>query len=102
MPIASEAATSLAADSLPVLLIQAQARFTPLLQTFLARHQDHDERLNTAIDYAMANGGKRVRPALVWGACLAVGGSEVLRVEASPTPEEVEEGFAHIEVIRSL
>lgn len=75
MPIASEAATSLAADSLPVLLIQAQTRFTPLLQSFLARHQGHDERLNAAIDYAMANGGKRVRPALVWGACLAVGGS---------------------------
>lgn len=75
MPIASEAATSLAAASLPELLVQTQTRFTPLLQDFLARHQGHDERLNAAIDYAMANGGKRVRPALAWGACLSVGGS---------------------------
>ena len=75
MPIASEAATSLAAASLPELLVQAQTRFIPLLQGFLARHQGHDERLNAAIDYAMANGGKRVRPALAWGACLSVGGS---------------------------
>ena len=75
MPIASEAATSLATASLPALLTQAQTRFAPLLQRFLTRHRGHDERLNAAIDYAMANGGKRVRPALAWGACLSVGGS---------------------------
>lgn len=75
MPIASEAATSLATASLPALLTQAQTRFAPLLQRFLTRHRGHDEQLNAAIDYAMANGGKRVRPALAWGACLSVGGS---------------------------
>lgn len=75
MPIALEAATSQAAATLPELLIQAQTRFAPLLQSFLVRHQGHDERLNAAIVYAMANGGKRVRPALAWGACLSVGGS---------------------------
>ena len=61
MLIASEAATSLATASLPALLTQAQTRFAPLLQRFLTRHRGHDERLNAAIDYAMANGGKRVR-----------------------------------------
>lgn len=74
MSIASQPATSPALASLPALLRQAQSRFTPLLQQFLARHRGQDERLNAAIAYAMANGGKRVRPALVWGACLSVGG----------------------------
>ncbi|MEO6699497.1 MAG: farnesyl diphosphate synthase [Paraperlucidibaca sp.] len=62
------------AAPLPELLSQSHARFTPLLQGFLLRHHGPDDTLNTAIAYAMANGGKRVRPALAWGACLAVGG----------------------------
>ncbi len=75
MTSAPEADTALAAATLPELLVQAQIRFPSLLQDFLARHHGHDERLNAAIAYAMANGGKRVRPALTWGACLSVGGN---------------------------
>lgn len=63
------------AASLPELLLQTHARFMPLLEDLLARHQGPDMQLNAALSYAMTNGGKRVRPALVWGACHAVGGN---------------------------
>lgn len=62
-------------STLPALLHDAQAHFPPIFAEFLA-HQNHlDERLIAAIAYAMQNGGKRVRPALAWGACMAAGGS---------------------------
>lgn len=59
---------------LPALLRASQARFTDQFGLFLAQQNALDERLIAAIHYAMQNGGKRVRPALAWGACLAVGG----------------------------
>lgn len=71
MPV--DAATSPAL--MPELLSLTQSRFRPLLVAFLAAHSGPDSTLNAAIIYAMANGGKRVRPALAWGACFAVGGS---------------------------
>ncbi|MEL0028247.1 MAG: farnesyl diphosphate synthase [Perlucidibaca sp.] len=46
-----------------------------MFSEFLARQNPLDQRLTAAIAYAMQNGGKRVRPALVWGGCLAAGGS---------------------------
>jgi len=59
---------------LPALLRASQARFTDQFGLFLAQQNALDDRLIAAIHYAMQNGGKRVRPALAWGACLAVGG----------------------------
>ncbi len=60
--------------ALPTLLNKSQSTFAALLNEFLTNHQSVDTRLNQAMQYAMANGGKRVRPALAWGACVAVGG----------------------------
>jgi len=59
---------------LPALLRASQARFNNTFTTFLAQQSQLDARLIDAIGYAMQNGGKRVRPALAWGASLAVGG----------------------------
>lgn len=59
---------------LPALLRASQARFSEQFSLFLAQQNALDTRLINAIQYAMQNGGKRVRPALAWGACLAVGG----------------------------
>ncbi|HET8731930.1 MAG TPA: farnesyl diphosphate synthase [Moraxellaceae bacterium] len=55
------------------LLELARARIPALLDTFLARQNADSERLSSAIRYAATNGGKRVRPALVYGAALACG-----------------------------
>ncbi|MDP1540986.1 MAG: farnesyl diphosphate synthase [Moraxellaceae bacterium] len=60
--------------SLPSLLAHSQARFNDVLHTFLTEQKSVDARLYAAMHYAMSNGGKRVRPALAWGACIAVGG----------------------------
>lgn len=60
--------------SLPALLRDSQTRFPPRFADCLATRNRLDARLIEAIAYAMQNGGKRVRPALAWGACLAVGG----------------------------
>lgn len=59
---------------IPALLRASQARFSEQFSQFLTTQNALDARLIQAIDYAMQNGGKRVRPALAWGACLAVGG----------------------------
>lgn len=61
--------------AMPALLHDAQAHFPPIFAGFLAQQNHLDRRLIDAIAYAMQNGGKRVRPALAWGACLAAGGS---------------------------
>lgn len=58
----------------PALLRASQARFSEQFSSFLAQQNSLDARLIDAIAYAMQNGGKRVRPALAWGASLAVGG----------------------------
>lgn len=58
----------------PALLRQTRDRFPGLLADFLATRNALDARLIDAVAYAMQNGGKRVRPALAWGACAAVGG----------------------------
>ena len=59
---------------LPSLLQHSRERFEPLCAQALATRNSLDPRLIAAMRYAMQNGGKRVRPALAWGACLAVGG----------------------------
>lgn len=64
-----------AAPALPRLLQETRDRFPALLAGFLAGQNSLDARLAEAIAYAMQNGGKRARPALAWGACLAVGGT---------------------------
>lgn len=74
MLVATPSDTALLRAASPELLSRAQQDFRSLLTAFLMRHAGPDARLNDALAYAMANGGKRVRPALAWGACLAVGG----------------------------
>jgi len=59
---------------LPALLHDAREHFPVIFADFLARQSHLDRRLTDAIAYAMQNGGKRVRPALAWGACVAAGG----------------------------
>lgn len=62
-------------SSLPALLHASQTRFPQCFADFLVGQNRLDARLIEAIAYAMQNGGKRARPALAWGACLAAGGS---------------------------
>jgi geranylgeranyl pyrophosphate synthase len=59
----------------PPLLQQAQDNMPGLLDAFLAVRNPLASRLSDAMRYAVMNGGKRVRPALVFGAAQAVGGS---------------------------
>ncbi len=59
----------------PTLLHDAREHFPLIFADFLAQQNHLDRRLIEAIAYAMQNGGKRVRPALAWGACMAAGGS---------------------------
>ncbi|MFZ5561832.1 MAG: polyprenyl synthetase family protein [Pseudomonadota bacterium] len=55
------------------LLLLARQRFPAALDCFLSRHAAAAERLAAAVRYAATNGGKRVRPALVYGAARACG-----------------------------
>jgi geranylgeranyl pyrophosphate synthase len=55
------------------LLVLVRQRFPAALDAFLNRHAVAAERLAAAIRYAATNGGKRVRPALAYGAALACG-----------------------------
>ncbi|MDF3031627.1 MAG: geranyl transferase [Moraxellaceae bacterium] len=55
------------------LLSLARQRFPDALDRFLARQPAASERLADAVRYAATNGGKRVRPALAYGAALACG-----------------------------
>lgn len=61
---------------MPALLGMAQSRFPALFSAFLNAQNQQHLGLIEAITYAMHNGGKRVRPALVWGACAAVSGQQ--------------------------
>ncbi len=56
------------------LLLATQARMPALLATFLDARNPLASRLSGAMRYAVMNGGKRVRPALVFGAAQAAGG----------------------------
>lgn len=57
------------------LLVLARNRLPVLLDAFLDGQNGLAERLSAAIRYAAMNGGKRVRPALVYGAAQACGAS---------------------------
>lgn len=57
------------------LLELARARLPATAEAFLGDCNPHAPRLLAAIRYAVMNGGKRVRPALAWGAAQAVGGT---------------------------
>lgn len=70
------------------LLLSAQARMPALLSTFLDTCNPLAERLSSAIRYAVMNGGKRVRPALVFGAAQAAGGN-VQRADAAAIAVEL-------------
>jgi len=52
-----------------------QARIQPWLEDFLSRQNGLAADLRDAMRYAVLNGGKRVRPALAYGAVLACGGT---------------------------
>lgn len=55
------------------LLATAQTRIPAALARFLGQQNPAAERLAAAMRYAVMNGGKRVRPALVYGAAHALG-----------------------------
>lgn len=61
--------------SLPesTLLQAAQSRMPVALQDFLRQQNPSASRLSEAMLYAVTNGGKRVRPALAYGAAQALG-----------------------------
>lgn len=56
-------------------LHECQQRIQPWLEHFLSQQNDLAQNLSAAMRYAVLNGGKRVRPALAYGACLACGGT---------------------------
>ena len=56
-------------------LNECQQRIQPWLESFLNQQNDLAQNLSASMRYAVLNGGKRVRPALAYGACLACGGS---------------------------
>lgn len=58
------------------LLLATQARMPALLAAFLDARNPLASRLSGAMRYAVMNGGKRVRPALVFGAAQAAGGGQ--------------------------
>lgn len=64
------------AAHLPLALHYAQQRFRDDLSAWLASAELAEPQLHDAVHYAMSNGGKRVRPALVWAACQAVSGNQ--------------------------
>ena len=55
-------------------LQHCQQRIQPWLEQFLQQQNQLSSPLAAAMRYAVLNGGKRVRPALAYGACLACGG----------------------------
>lgn len=56
-------------------LHHCQQRIQPWLEQFLQQQNQLSIPLAAAMRYAVLNGGKRVRPALAYGACLACGGT---------------------------
>ena len=56
-------------------LTAGQQRIQGWLERFLAEQNTLSAPLSAAMRYAVLNGGKRVRPALAYAACLACGGS---------------------------
>jgi geranylgeranyl pyrophosphate synthase len=70
------------------LLLSAQARMPALLSAFLEGCNPLAAQLSAAMRYAVMNGGKRVRPALVMGATQAVAGN-AQRAEAAAIAVEL-------------
>ena len=60
-------------NSLPDLKNQCSTRLTPLLEAILAQPELHNSQLQEAMRYACLQGGKRVRPLLVYASGLALG-----------------------------
>lgn len=65
------------------LLLASQARMPVLLAAFLDARNPLAARLSEAMRYAVMNGGKRVRPALVFGAAQAVGAASAVAEPAA-------------------
>ncbi len=65
------------------LLAMAQARMPQALSAFLGQQNASAARLSGAMLYAVTNGGKRVRPALAYGAAQALGASAALAEPAA-------------------
>lgn len=65
------------------LLLASQARMPVLLAAFLDARNPLAARLSEAMRYAVMNGGKRVRPALVFGAAQAVGAASAAAESAA-------------------
>ncbi|WP_299728704.1 farnesyl diphosphate synthase [uncultured Endozoicomonas sp.] len=69
---------------------QCRTRVDAVLSATLPRHSPVSPRLLEAMDYSLFNGGKRIRPILVYASCCAVGGS---MEQADPAASAVE--FVH-------
>jgi geranylgeranyl pyrophosphate synthase len=65
------------------LLVFAQTRLPLALDAFLAVRNPAATRLSAAMRYAVMNGGKRVRPALAYGAAQALGAAATLAEPAA-------------------
>jgi len=70
---------------------QCQARVDAALENLLQAPSDELQRLYQAMRYSVVNGGKRVRPLLVYAACEALGG----------TPERAEGAACAVELIHA-
>jgi len=70
---------------------RCQARVDQALQTLLATPDPALARLYEAMRYSVINGGKRVRPLLVYGACEALGGK----------PEQADAAACAVELIHA-
>lgn len=60
-------------DQLPPLVVSALPRIEAHLEGVVSR-SPAPENLREAMGYALLGGGKRIRPLLVWHACIAAGG----------------------------
>lgn len=67
--------TSFSIDSLSDALVSARVRVDQALKHFVPAEDVMPERLHQAMHYSLFNGGKRVRPALVYFTGLALGAS---------------------------
>lgn len=71
------------------LLADTQAQFPLWLQAALPENQHQGQRLEAAWRYAVTNGGKRVRPALVMGAAQALGCSSLSALQPAAVAIEL-------------
>lgn len=75
-------------ETLEQFLSYCQQRIQSVLQQALSSSTQHSEKLQKAMAYACLDGGKRVRPVLVYAAAMA-GGSEMKRADKAAAAVEL-------------